>query len=86
MDEVKTSPEVSFPELSLEEKLAARDLQIELVSVKETGDAQIQQVTKQVQDATQAAQKSLIDFVRNLMVKHNVPETTNFNFKTLKFF
>ena len=63
-----------FPELSTEQKLAVREAQFQLTSLRE-----------QATNALQQAEKKVVDTVKGIATDLKIPEGAQFNFGPLTF-
>jgi len=70
----ENQPVTSFPELSIEQKLFIRDLQINLVSAKENAEKLVK-----------AAESALLDGIGEVAKKLGLKEVKTFDLMSLKF-
>jgi hypothetical protein len=81
--QAQDKPHMVYPELSTEQKLAIRDLQIELQVAREQGEAAIKNVTQQANDAIKAAEQKVMDAVRAMFAQFGLT-TGQLDLRTLK--
>lgn len=73
----------TYPELTTDQKLTIRDLQIESQIAREQGEEAIKNTTQQANDAIKAAEQKLFDTITALFAELGVT-TGNLNLRTLK--